>query len=476
MFKVRDEQQVGQMCVHVTMDKAPMASCATHEQAAHQLKKIKLHSGWRYKVDRRHKCDGCRISLLPGNWYRCNECTDFDFCADCFGKKSHPMSHDFTDMGELKQKVVADEERALKERRAREHVSQMETTERIFGELKTSGIVMSDLKFPSEYAHYPTSDVIATTFMGPLASMIPIERLIANNSDFSGSVMKMYLCMLDRVLDNLLSMKQSTCRAFLHSVGAHALDAMIGASDELLADLPAFLEFLRGIKDVADKMQGGYREDAISMVCAYVMARVGTVGSERCFVFEVTDIIDGRTIGIKSDKRGQFCIFLPASVTVDSLNISKGDSVALPDILCPLFNNEFQSKLCDSHKFPLDSGAVGSLRATSCQFGVLDGLGHIDGEHPIGALMFEYELVVARGGPSIQKGEPIDAIALPKDSALVASDENGHLFTLVTPVTCRKIIENSQNIEHKVTFEDVMSMSEKQCAVRSCLGLFEKQI
>ena len=33
------------------------------------------------------QCDGCGVRLQPGQWYRCLQCTDRDFCAICVTSK-----------------------------------------------------------------------------------------------------------------------------------------------------------------------------------------------------------------------------------------------------------------------------------------------------------------------------------------------------------------------------------------------------
>eukprot|EP00796_Vickermania_ingenoplastis_P005160 gene5160-3709_t len=44
-------------------------------------------------------CDGCGMAdLLYDDWFRCNECDDFDMCAGCFKYGTHTGSHKFTDM------------------------------------------------------------------------------------------------------------------------------------------------------------------------------------------------------------------------------------------------------------------------------------------------------------------------------------------------------------------------------------------
>lgn len=58
------------------------------------------------KCKKRHICDTCGKTCKPGDWYRCNKCTDFDFCAQCLlnNWEEHSESsqrHTFCDMLEV---------------------------------------------------------------------------------------------------------------------------------------------------------------------------------------------------------------------------------------------------------------------------------------------------------------------------------------------------------------------------------------
>lgn len=41
-------------------------------------------------------CDGCNVTPIKGNRYRCNELKDFDLCQVCYDKKAFPKEHTFT--------------------------------------------------------------------------------------------------------------------------------------------------------------------------------------------------------------------------------------------------------------------------------------------------------------------------------------------------------------------------------------------
>jgi len=41
-------------------------------------------------------CDGCNVTPIKGNRYRCNELQDFDLCQTCYDKKAFPKEHTFT--------------------------------------------------------------------------------------------------------------------------------------------------------------------------------------------------------------------------------------------------------------------------------------------------------------------------------------------------------------------------------------------
>ena len=40
-------------------------------------------------------CDGCKVTPLRGNRYKCKKCKDFDFCEDCYQKNKESHGHDF---------------------------------------------------------------------------------------------------------------------------------------------------------------------------------------------------------------------------------------------------------------------------------------------------------------------------------------------------------------------------------------------
>ena len=40
-------------------------------------------------------CDGCKVTPLRGNRYKCKQCKDFDFCEDCYKKNKESHGHDF---------------------------------------------------------------------------------------------------------------------------------------------------------------------------------------------------------------------------------------------------------------------------------------------------------------------------------------------------------------------------------------------
>ncbi|CAJ1033875.1 putative HECT-domain (ubiquitin-transferase) [Leishmania utingensis] len=49
-------------------------------------------------------CDGCGKNCLPGDWYRCNECPDKDYCTACVlqqYKQDHDGQHSYTDMEQV---------------------------------------------------------------------------------------------------------------------------------------------------------------------------------------------------------------------------------------------------------------------------------------------------------------------------------------------------------------------------------------
>ena len=40
-------------------------------------------------------CDGCKVTPLRGNRYKCKKCKDFDFCENCYKKNKESHGHDF---------------------------------------------------------------------------------------------------------------------------------------------------------------------------------------------------------------------------------------------------------------------------------------------------------------------------------------------------------------------------------------------
>ena len=52
-----------------------------------EKEKVEIHYGI--------KCDGCRVSPIRGNRYKCKECEDFDFCQDCYRKNKINHGHEF---------------------------------------------------------------------------------------------------------------------------------------------------------------------------------------------------------------------------------------------------------------------------------------------------------------------------------------------------------------------------------------------
>ena len=40
-------------------------------------------------------CDGCKVTPLRGNRYKCKKCKNFDFCEDCYKKNKESHGHDF---------------------------------------------------------------------------------------------------------------------------------------------------------------------------------------------------------------------------------------------------------------------------------------------------------------------------------------------------------------------------------------------
>ena len=41
-------------------------------------------------------CDGCKVTPLRGNRYKCKQCKDFDFCEECYKKNKESHGHDFS--------------------------------------------------------------------------------------------------------------------------------------------------------------------------------------------------------------------------------------------------------------------------------------------------------------------------------------------------------------------------------------------
>ena len=40
-------------------------------------------------------CDGCKVTPIRGNRYKCKKCKDFDFCENCYQKNKESHGHDF---------------------------------------------------------------------------------------------------------------------------------------------------------------------------------------------------------------------------------------------------------------------------------------------------------------------------------------------------------------------------------------------
>ena len=63
---------------------------------------VRIQNNPKYSTCRlTHTCDGCRKPKLGAqDWFRCNQCPDFDMCLRCFVMTpgEHDDSHDFTDM------------------------------------------------------------------------------------------------------------------------------------------------------------------------------------------------------------------------------------------------------------------------------------------------------------------------------------------------------------------------------------------
>ena len=41
-------------------------------------------------------CDGCKVTPIRGNRYKCKKCKDFDFCEECYKINKESHGHDFT--------------------------------------------------------------------------------------------------------------------------------------------------------------------------------------------------------------------------------------------------------------------------------------------------------------------------------------------------------------------------------------------
>jgi len=41
-------------------------------------------------------CDGCKVTPIRGNRYKCKQCKDFDFCEECYKKNKESHGHDFS--------------------------------------------------------------------------------------------------------------------------------------------------------------------------------------------------------------------------------------------------------------------------------------------------------------------------------------------------------------------------------------------
>ena len=66
------------------------------------MQKARLAVNFRPKPDKTFKCDGCAVQhketrLSPPDWFKCNECADYELCPSCFHSCLHPH-HTFSCM------------------------------------------------------------------------------------------------------------------------------------------------------------------------------------------------------------------------------------------------------------------------------------------------------------------------------------------------------------------------------------------
>ncbi|KAL7699988.1 HECT-domain (ubiquitin-transferase) [Lotmaria passim] len=85
---------------------APDAVLAEKRQRVENEKGLKIQTKAAYSRCRPSGfiCDGCGKSVLPGDWYRCNQCPDRDYCAACVVeeyKKDNGGQHAYTDMKQV---------------------------------------------------------------------------------------------------------------------------------------------------------------------------------------------------------------------------------------------------------------------------------------------------------------------------------------------------------------------------------------
>ncbi|KAK7199713.1 HECT-domain (ubiquitin-transferase) [Novymonas esmeraldas] len=84
-------------------DSDPDATLADLRQRIAEAPRIKVQTKASYARCRASGflCDGCGKSCTPGDWYRCNDCSDKDFCAACLLEHhadDHSGEHSYTDM------------------------------------------------------------------------------------------------------------------------------------------------------------------------------------------------------------------------------------------------------------------------------------------------------------------------------------------------------------------------------------------
>jgi hypothetical protein len=61
-------------------------------------KKHHHHCHRKQAVHKHVQCDGCGKFPIIGMRYNCKNCSDFDFCSDCYGKVQHDASHSFEEI------------------------------------------------------------------------------------------------------------------------------------------------------------------------------------------------------------------------------------------------------------------------------------------------------------------------------------------------------------------------------------------